>query len=241
MANRYEFYPYHNASHPIIYGIAHFAVVQFLKYKYDLEIYGAQYLEPAGPRVYAGTHTRALDPAVKGSATKEPLPTMAKKELWTEARYKKFGVQIGQVISLVDAFPVRRGENDREAIRTANNHLNNNLSIGIFSQGTRNLDFDTLLNGAAKFSYSHNVDIQPLVIATYLDEEQEDVRELIRVIASPPLTPDKTKKPKDARNLLMEQLKGRFKQDYPRALAWAAHDAKYKDPSKRLGKVRRYA
>ncbi|MBI2009124.1 1-acyl-sn-glycerol-3-phosphate acyltransferase [Candidatus Saccharibacteria bacterium] len=240
MANILESYRYKDAGHPLLYGVAHFAVGQFLKYNYDLEIFGAQYLTRRGPRVYAGTHTRALDPGVKGVVTQEPIPTMAKSELWTEDRYRKYGVHVGQIISLVDAFPVRRGEVDRDAIRTGNEHLENGTSIGIFSQGTRSLDFENLLDGAAMFACSHSVDVQPLVIATHLDEESNSERELIRVIASSPIGPDRTKRTKDARKYLTQQLSTRFIRDYPRAVAWSAHDAKYKNQIKSPGIIKRY-
>lgn len=241
MASIFESYRYKDAGHPLLYGVAHFAVGQFLKLNYDLEVCGAQYLARQGPRVYAGTHTRALDPGVKGAITEEPLPTMAKSELWTEDRYRKYGVQVGQIVAIVDAFPIRRGEIDREAIRVGNEHLENGVSIGIFSQGTRNLDFENLLDGAAMFARSHNVDIQPIAIATRLNEESNGECELIRVIASSPISPDATKKAKDARKELTQQLSARFTRDYFRADAWAAHDAKYKKPAKRFGRIKRYS
>ncbi len=243
MANITERLPYDDASHPILYGLAHFAVGQFLNYKYDLQIHGSQYLRHDDPRVYVPTHTEATDPAVLGvSAEGRAIPTMAKDELWTDERYKKVGIQLGKILAVVDAFPVKRGSNDSKSYRLADAHIKSGRSVGLFAQGTRNFDFDNLYYGAPRLAYRNNVPIQPLTIATYGSNTGEPAHGLIRVIAARPLLPDITLPRDIAVEVLMGQLRETFKRDYGRAVGWAAFDATQNENRiKRIGRIKRHA
>lgn len=234
--------PYRDASHPILYGLAHFAVGQYLKTQYDVQIARASNLYEPGPRVDAISHTRALDPAVAG-VTEEgrALPTMAKIELFEEPRYKKLGIQLGDLIQIVDAFPVRRENPGHNSLRVPLKHLKNGMAVGMFAQGTRNYDFHDLYMGAAFLSYLEDVPLQPVVIAAQpIQLSGFQRKELIRVIVSQSLRPDKTLRKRGAIGKLTEDLGHVFERDFQRARHWAIFDAKYKNQIKSPGKIKRY-
>ncbi len=84
-----------------------------------------------GPLIVAPVHISYLDPPAIACGTRRRLRFMAKEDL--------FRVKIlGPLIHTLGAFPVRRGENDTEAIRRAMSLLEEGEAILIFPEGTRN-------------------------------------------------------------------------------------------------------
>src|ERR1700759_1272194 len=93
-----ELLPYSQATHPILYGLGRFAFGQYLKFAYDIEVYGNQYLSDGRQKIFAPTHHWHMDPEISGvSVENQSLAQMAKSELWTDEGYKKFGVQLGKI------------------------------------------------------------------------------------------------------------------------------------------------
>ena len=86
-----------------------------------------------GPLVVVSNHGSHLDPPLLGHALGRPVAFMAKAEL--------FGIPIlGAIIHACGAYPVKRGASDREAIRTATARLDEGWAIGVFLDGTRQID-----------------------------------------------------------------------------------------------------
>ncbi|MBQ7039162.1 MAG: 1-acyl-sn-glycerol-3-phosphate acyltransferase [Clostridia bacterium] len=86
---------------------------------------------------------------------------MAKAELF---KFKPFG----WLLKKLGAFPVRRGENDITAIKTAMKVLKDSEVLGIFPQGTRGSDDDQAKGGAVLIASKTNVPIVPAaIIADY--------------------------------------------------------------------------
>jgi 1-acyl-sn-glycerol-3-phosphate acyltransferase len=83
-----------------------------------------------GPLILAPNHVSHLDPPVIACTLPRKVTFMAKEELF---RNKLFG---GLIRSL-QAFPVKRGEGDTEAIRKAIQFVEDGRALLIFPEGTR--------------------------------------------------------------------------------------------------------
>lgn len=76
-------------------------------------------------------HLSSLDPPVLACTMRHRrLLAMAKEELWTNKAF-------GWIIRQIGAFPIRRGEGDREAIRYAQLLLEAGNALLMFPEGTR--------------------------------------------------------------------------------------------------------
>lgn len=105
---------------------------RFLAFRFcDLKVEGAERLPPEGGVIIASTHTATLDPVILGCAFNRPLTFMAKEELF---RFPPFAA----LIRTLGAFPVKRGEPDRRALRKALTFLRQGRCLVIFPEGTRN-------------------------------------------------------------------------------------------------------
>jgi len=100
---------------------------------FRVRVVGIERLPRSGPVLLALNHLSMLDPILVGAVMPRPICFMAKEELF---RYPL----LGQVLRWVGAFPVRRGEPDREAIQHALRCLREGRVVGIFPEGTRSLD-----------------------------------------------------------------------------------------------------
>ncbi|MCX7642283.1 MAG: 1-acyl-sn-glycerol-3-phosphate acyltransferase [Armatimonadetes bacterium] len=105
---------------------------RFLAFRFcKLKVEGAERLPREGGVIIASTHTATLDPVILGCAFPRPLTFMAKEELF---RFPPFAA----LIRTLGAFPVRRGEPDRRALRKAVSLLRQGRCLVIFPEGTRN-------------------------------------------------------------------------------------------------------
>ena len=95
-----------------------------------LEIYGRENIPKEGPVVIASNHLSLLDPPILGAAATRKVHFMAKSELFKPAWF-------GALIRKLGAFPVKRGEMDREAIKTGLTILKENKVLAVFPEGTR--------------------------------------------------------------------------------------------------------
>jgi 1-acyl-sn-glycerol-3-phosphate acyltransferase len=105
-------------SWPFLYGI------------YRLRARGADRL-PAGGFVLAANHVSNFDPWPLG------MPLWPGRQLRFMAKSELFWWPMGRVISSAGAFPVRRGEADREAIDKAIELLRAGNVVVMFPEGTR--------------------------------------------------------------------------------------------------------
>ena len=73
---------------------------------------------------------------------------------------------LGNIIRMCAAYPVKRGSSDREAIRTATNRLSEGWAIGVFLDGTRQLDgrINNPMAGAALLAARTNSLLLPVAI-----------------------------------------------------------------------------
>lgn len=84
---------------------------------------------PPGGAILAGNHVSYMDPILMWCGAPRPAHFMTKSEL-----FKGF---VGWALHRFWAFPVQRGQADRQAITTATDVLKSGGLVGIFPEGTR--------------------------------------------------------------------------------------------------------
>ena len=98
---------------------------------YRVKIEGIENVPKDKPCVICGNHVHAMDAPALLAATNRKIRFMAKQELW-----KSVGFRFMAFVFKV--FPVKRGQRDGEAIKTAFTILKNNEILGMYPEGTRN-------------------------------------------------------------------------------------------------------
>lgn len=94
------------------------------------QVSGSEHVPSSGGYILASNHLSMIDPLVVGAFVPRRVRFMAKSELWRTPVLRSW-------LDLVGAFPVRRGESDMGAIKTAIRLLEAGEVVGIFPQGTR--------------------------------------------------------------------------------------------------------
>ena len=124
-----------------------------------LRVYGTERVPLDGGLVIAANHFHWLDPAVLGSSSPRVIYYMAKVEAH---RVPGFGA----FIRSFGCFPVRRGESDREAVRTMRRIVADGHALGLFVEGTRQRSGvpGEVQPGAAMVALQESVPIVPVAI-----------------------------------------------------------------------------
>lgn len=118
----------------LLYRAFKYSVVNpMLRVYFQGRIYGAENVPPSEPLVVVSNHASNFDPPIVSSCVCRPVSYMAKEELFKIPILK-------QAIQLYGAYPVSRGNADRNAIRKALEYLNEGWAVGVFLQGTRTPD-----------------------------------------------------------------------------------------------------
>jgi 1-acyl-sn-glycerol-3-phosphate acyltransferase len=95
-----------------------------------LKVYGQDRIPATGGVLIASNHIAGDDPIVLGFSSPRSIRFMAKSELWSIP-------VVGRLMPHTGAFPVRRGEADREAIALGRDVLRSGNLLGVFVEGTR--------------------------------------------------------------------------------------------------------
>lgn len=113
------------------YLLCNRAMAAALRLLADWEVFGLENVPARGPLILVANHNNIIDPPLLGaSIPHRPVVFMAKKELF-DRWYS------GWLVRGYCAFPVRRGEPDRQAFRQALEVLRRGLILGMFPEGTR--------------------------------------------------------------------------------------------------------
>jgi cytidylate kinase len=97
---------------------------------FRIEVKGAEHIPATGAVLLVTNHRSNLDPVFVGSCFPREIHFMAKAELW---KFKPFG----RLIDVLGAFPVNRGEADRNAVKRALEILAAGGVVGMFPEGHR--------------------------------------------------------------------------------------------------------
>lgn len=120
----------HDRYSAAVYRIARLVLTRPLRLLYKCEVTGEENLPAAGPAIIASNHSSNADPCLVGISYPGVIRWMAKAELWRYPGLKWLVERLG-------AFPVHRGEPDRESIRRAGELLAQGWVVGMFPEGTR--------------------------------------------------------------------------------------------------------
>ena len=93
-------------------------------------ISGSSAIPESGPVIIASNHISFWDPILVGLGCPREIHFMAKEELFTSP-------VLGWLIRAYNAFPVRRGILDRQALRRAAELLRQGEALLVFPEGTR--------------------------------------------------------------------------------------------------------
>jgi len=144
----------------VVYRISRSIVRLLLRTVFRFRLEGAEHEPLTGPLVIVSNHTSDLDALVVGAALRRRVHFMAKVEL--------FRSPLVRWVTACGAFPVRRGEADRQAWRTAREILERGGALVMFPEGTRGASVRDLRPpepGAALLALRTGATILPVAIA----------------------------------------------------------------------------
>jgi 1-acyl-sn-glycerol-3-phosphate acyltransferase len=141
------------------YDFAKSVVYGVFKPWYRIEAIGLENFPKEGGVLLCANHIHNFDPLVVGIMAPRPVHYMAKEEI--------FSVPVlGKVVKMCNAFPVKRGFSDREALRTGLKLLKDGHVFGLFPEGTRskNGELGKGLSGAGFFALRTDALVVPCAI-----------------------------------------------------------------------------
>ncbi|HEX9134289.1 MAG TPA: lysophospholipid acyltransferase family protein [Ktedonobacteraceae bacterium] len=109
----------------LLRGVVRLVAAIFL----DVHPVGRQNVPEKGPLIIASNHLSWTDVPLIPAYLKFKVVDMAKEET--------FQGKMGWLVRFMGAFPVKRGEADRQSLRTAEEQLKAGRILGIFPEGTR--------------------------------------------------------------------------------------------------------
>nr|WP_239094130.1 lysophospholipid acyltransferase family protein [Bacillus sp. B15-48] len=135
------------------------AVYGIFKPFYRVEVIGRENIPLDGGVLLCSNHIDILDPIIVGMMAPRPVHFMAKEELFSLPVF-------GKIIHHVNAFPVKRGMSDREALRKGISILKEGKVLGLFPEGTRSKtgELGKGLAGAGFFGLRTEAQIVPCAI-----------------------------------------------------------------------------
>jgi 1-acyl-sn-glycerol-3-phosphate acyltransferase len=124
--------------------------------------YGAERVPATGGAVLVANHLSAIDHPLLGLHSRRAIFFLAKQELLELA-------VVGELLSWAGAFPVRRGEADREALRRSCALVREGHVVGIHPEGTRQRTGHPgdMKSGAVAIALIERVPVVPCGLATY--------------------------------------------------------------------------
>jgi 1-acyl-sn-glycerol-3-phosphate acyltransferase len=142
-----------------VWAVGRVTIGTAVKLVAPLRVYGAERVPASGGLVVASNHFSWIDPPALGAASPRTLYFMAKVEA-----HRVPG--LGQLMRTFGAFPVRRGESDRDAVRTMRQIVRDGHALGMFAEGTRQRDGvpGVVQPGAAMVAINESVPLAPAAI-----------------------------------------------------------------------------
>lgn len=123
------------------------------------EVIGRENVPKEGGILLCANHISNYDPPTVGVTSPRPIHFMAKEELFSAP-------VLGKILPKVNAFPVKRGMSDREALRKGLAVLKEGHVLGLFPEGTRskNGELGKGFAGAGFFALRSNAHVVPCAI-----------------------------------------------------------------------------
>ncbi|MGG0642732.1 lysophospholipid acyltransferase family protein [Sporosarcina gallistercoris] len=142
-----------------LYPLGKVLCTAVLKPFYRIKVIGKENFPKEQGVLLCTNHIDNLDPPVVGLTAPRPVHFMAKEELFQLPVLKS-------VLPNVNAFPVKRGLSDRQAIRKALELLRSGQVVGMFPEGTRSKtgELGKGLTGAGFFALKGDALVMPCAI-----------------------------------------------------------------------------
>lgn len=141
------------------YGLSWGTYRLLFRILFSLRVEGQEHVPPTGPVLAISNHVSAVDPPIAGVAIDRQAWYMAKEELLRTP-------VLGPYLRSIGVFPVRRGQADRQSIRTALDVLAQGRVLVMFPEGTRSQD-GRLRNaepGAALLALRSGAPVLPMAV-----------------------------------------------------------------------------
>lgn len=174
----------------MVYRISKFIVSVVLRIVFGFRLEGRDHEPPSGPLLIVSNHVSDLDPLIIGATLRRRVHFMAKAELFRPPLLRWW-------ITACGAFPVRRGEPDRQAFRTARAILERGGALVMFPEGTRGSHLHDLRlpePGAAFLALRTGASILPIAIlgtdVVFPKGAHRFSRGTIRMRVGPPINVD---------------------------------------------------
>jgi len=174
----------------VVFRLSRFLVWLVLRALFGFRVEGGHHEPASGPLLIVSNHVSDLDPLVVGAALRRRVNFMAKIELFGPPLLRWWVTACG-------AFPVRRGEADRQAFRTARAVLERGEALVMFPEGTRGAGLRDLRPpepGAALLALRTGAVILPVAVigtdAVFPKGARRLSRGTIRVRVAPPIRID---------------------------------------------------
>ena len=125
--------------------------------RYDVRVYGAEYLPARGPAILAANHIGYLDGPLIGAFSRRPVHALTKKEM--------FEGRTGQVLRAFGQIPLERYEVDVTAIKDCLRVLRDGGVVGIFPEGGRGAgELTVIRSGVAYLALVTGAPIVPAAV-----------------------------------------------------------------------------
>ncbi len=159
----------------LVFVIGRILAIPLFKLMFHYKVKGKKNLPKKGAYIVCSNHLSNYDPLLLSITQKRQIYYMAKKELFE----KKLGAAM---IRELGAFPVDRGSGDGQAIRTAEEIVQDERLLGIFIEGTRSKTGEFLRpkSGAAMIAFQTQTPVIPVCITP----KQQKVKLFQRVTIS---------------------------------------------------------
>ncbi|UOR12448.1 lysophospholipid acyltransferase family protein [Halobacillus amylolyticus] len=126
---------------------------------YRIKVTGKENIPKDGPVIICANHISNVDPPVVGITNQRDVYFLAKEELFKNRFLEK-------LMKSINAFPIKRGMRDRNALRKGLGILKENHVLGLFPEGSRqkNGEIGKGLAGAGFFALRSEAAIVPCAI-----------------------------------------------------------------------------
>ncbi len=169
---------------------------------FRVDVIGMDNIPRSGPLILIANHRSGFDPPMVGAIMHRPVHFMTKAELW------QYPV-LPFLFKHVQAYPVRRGRPDRQAIRHSLEILRNGEIIVLFPEGhrTETGDLQEARSGVVFLAQKSGCQLVPIGISG-----RYGFRRTIRYVIGDPFVLDPEMPKKDAQMLVMEKIRELIKQ-----------------------------
>ena len=170
----------------LCYAFSKFVLWGLFRGRFGLEVRGQEYVPARGPFILASNHISFLDPPLLGVACPRRLRFLARADLFRKPL-------LGFYLRSVGVIPLKRGETDLTAVRSALVRLDQGEGVAIFPEGNRQLTgrLGVAKRGVGLLAEVAQAPIVPVLVQGTFDALPPDATRLqrakIRVAFGPPI------------------------------------------------------